>query len=53
MPPWAFCFWRVTIAALILLPATHSHVKAVAASLRKRWPELLVIGGLGFGITQA
>jgi drug/metabolite transporter (DMT)-like permease len=51
MPPWALCFWRVTIAALILLPATRSHLKAVAATLKKRWPELLVIGGLGLAIT--
>ena len=52
MPPWALCFWRVTIAALILLPATHSHGKAVAAALVNRWVELLVIGGLGLAITQ-
>jgi drug/metabolite transporter (DMT)-like permease len=52
MPPWALCFWRVAIAGLILLPATHSHWKAVAATLRKRWLELLVIGGLGLAITQ-
>jgi drug/metabolite transporter (DMT)-like permease len=52
MPPWALCFWRVTIAALILLPATHSHGKAVAAALTNRWVELLVIGGLGLAITQ-
>jgi len=52
MPPWALCFWRVTIAALILLPATRSHGKAVAAALVDRWVELLVIGGLGLAITQ-
>ena len=52
MPPWALCFWRVTIAGIILLPATHSHWKSVAATLRKRWPEILVIGGLGLAITQ-
>jgi drug/metabolite transporter (DMT)-like permease len=52
MPPWALYFWRVTIAALILLPATRSHGKAVAAALVDRWAELLVIGGLGLAITQ-
>jgi drug/metabolite transporter (DMT)-like permease len=51
MPPWALCFWRVTIASLILLPAAHSHLKAVVATLNKRWPELLMIGGLGLAIT--
>jgi len=52
MPPWVLCFWRATIAAIILLPATHSHWRAVAATLRKRWLEFLVIGGLGLAITQ-
>ena len=52
MPPWALCFWRVTIATLVLLPATHSHRKAVAGTLKSRWVELLVIGGLGLAITQ-
>ena len=52
MPPWTLCFWRTTIATLILLPAAHRHIKAVAAALRERWPELLVIGGLGLAITQ-
>ncbi len=53
MPPWALCFWRVTIAALILLPAAHPHRTALAAALSKRWLELLVIGGLGLAITPA
>jgi drug/metabolite transporter (DMT)-like permease len=52
MPPWALCFWRVTIAALILLPFTYSQIKAAAATLRKRWAELLAIGGLGLALTQ-
>jgi drug/metabolite transporter (DMT)-like permease len=52
MPPWALCFWRVVIAGIILLPATHSHWKAIAATLWKRWLEILAIGGLGLAITQ-
>jgi uncharacterized membrane protein len=53
MPPWALCFWRNTIAALILLPFTHAQIKAVAAILRKRRAELLVMGCLGLAIPQA
>ncbi len=51
MPPWALCFWRVAIAGMILLPTTYSHWGAAATTLRKRWLELLVIGGLGLAIT--
>jgi drug/metabolite transporter (DMT)-like permease len=52
MPPWALCFWRSTIAALILLPFTLSQIKAIAAILRKRWAELLMMGCLGLAIPQ-
>jgi drug/metabolite transporter (DMT)-like permease len=52
MPPWALCFWRVTIAGIILLPVTHPHRKAIAAIVRKRGLELLLIGGLGLALTQ-
>ena len=53
MPPWALCFWRVAIAGMILLPTTYSHWGAAATTLRKRWLELLVIGGLGLAIPRA
>jgi drug/metabolite transporter (DMT)-like permease len=36
---------------MILLPTTYSHWGAAATTLRKRWLELLVIGGLGLAIT--
>lgn len=52
MPPWALCFWRVVIGGLILLPAIRPHWRATVALVRERWGSLLVIGGLGLGITQ-
>jgi drug/metabolite transporter (DMT)-like permease len=52
MPPWALCFWRVTIAALIFASGYAFPREAVAAALMNRWAELLVIGGLGLAITQ-
>jgi drug/metabolite transporter (DMT)-like permease len=52
MPPWALCFWRVTIAALILLPLVRHHYGPMARLVRARGLELLVIGGLGLAITQ-
>jgi drug/metabolite transporter (DMT)-like permease len=52
MPPWTLCFWRVFIAALVLTPLVHRHYKAIARTLRSRWPEVLLIGGIGLSITQ-
>jgi drug/metabolite transporter (DMT)-like permease len=52
MPPWALCFWRVFIAALILLPITRRHWPAMINLVRQRWFSLLIIGGLGLSITQ-
>jgi drug/metabolite transporter (DMT)-like permease len=52
MPPWALCFWRVFIAALILLPITSRHWPAMISLIRNRWLSLLIIGGLGLSITQ-
>jgi drug/metabolite transporter (DMT)-like permease len=52
MPPWALCFWRVTIAGLILLPLVRHHYTPMVQLVRTRGPELLVIGGLGLAITQ-
>jgi hypothetical protein len=34
MPPWSLCFWRVTIAALILLPLVRSHYGQMAQLVR-------------------
>jgi drug/metabolite transporter (DMT)-like permease len=52
MPPWALCFWRVLIAALILLPVTCRHWSAMIGLIRQRWLSLLIIGSLGLSITQ-
>ena len=52
MPPWTLCFWRVFLACLILLPATRQHWSAISVTVRKSWFFLIVIGGLGFAITQ-
>jgi drug/metabolite transporter (DMT)-like permease len=52
MPPWTLCFWRVLIAALVLAPLVHRHHAAIARTLRTRWPEVLLIGGIGLSITQ-
>jgi drug/metabolite transporter (DMT)-like permease len=52
MPPWALCFWRATIAGLILLPLVRQDFAPMAQLVRARGLELLVIGGLGLAITQ-
>jgi len=52
MPPWSLCFWRVTIAAGILLPFLRHHGQQVSDLVRKRGLEILVIGGLGLGLCQ-
>ncbi len=52
MPPWTFCFWRVLLSALVLVPLVASHHSDMLAFLRKRWPEALFIGAIGLGLTQ-
>ncbi len=52
MPPWTLCFWRVAIAAGILLPVIRHHGTEVYDLVRHRGLELLVIGGLGLGLCQ-
>ncbi len=52
MPPWTMCFWRLTIAALILLPLAWGERGAVIAFLRGRGWQALLIGAIGLGITQ-
>jgi drug/metabolite transporter (DMT)-like permease len=52
MPPWSLCFWRLVIAALILVPMTRSHWSAMSRLVRQRWLALLITGGLGLAITQ-
>jgi len=50
MPPWTLCFWRASLAGLILFPALRMHHSAIAGIVRRRFFALLVIGGLGFSI---
>ncbi|MDI7861329.1 DMT family transporter [Rhizobiaceae bacterium n13] len=52
MPPWALCFWRVTIAWAILLPIVRGHFDDMVALVRARPLELLAIGGMGLAICQ-
>jgi len=52
MPPSTLCFWRTFIAFVILLPFVRHALPAMHALLRQHWLELLIIGGIGFAITQ-
>jgi drug/metabolite transporter (DMT)-like permease len=52
MPPWTFCFWRVCLSALILAPFVIRHRTDIVGFLRARWPEALLVGGIGLGLTQ-
>ncbi len=52
MPPWTMCFWRLTIATLILLPLAWGERDAVRAFMRGRGWQALLIGAIGLGITQ-
>jgi drug/metabolite transporter (DMT)-like permease len=52
MPPWTLCFWRASLAGLILFPALRVHRSTIAGIVRRRFFALLVIGGLGFSIAQ-
>lgn len=52
MPPWALCFWRVLIAWAILLPIVRNHFGSMAALVRARPLELILVGGIGLAICQ-
>jgi drug/metabolite transporter (DMT)-like permease len=52
MPAWTLTFWRVAIAAIVMLPLLRGHGPAVAKLLRTRWIEVLIIGAIGLSITQ-
>lgn len=52
IPPWTMCFWRLSIATLVLLPLVWRERQAMLAFLRKRGLEAFVIGALGLGLTQ-
>jgi drug/metabolite transporter (DMT)-like permease len=52
MPPWALCFWRLTLACTILLPIVHHHHGAMIAIIRSRAVEVLIIGAIGLTLCQ-
>ena len=52
MPPWTMCFWRLTIATLVMLPLVWGERHEMMAFLRQRGLEALVIGAIGLGIMQ-
>lgn len=52
LPPWTLVFFRVSIAALVLLPFVIGHRREMATFLKAHWLSALVIGALGLGITQ-
>lgn len=52
MPPWTYCFWRVFLSALVLLPLVAKHRKEMAHFLRNHWLAALIIGAIGLGLTQ-
>lgn len=52
MPPWALCFWRPTLAGLILLPLVHGHYRQMARLVRMRAAAVLLVGGLGLAMAQ-
>ncbi|MBL8578348.1 MAG: EamA family transporter [Mesorhizobium sp.] len=52
MPPWALCFWRLTLACVILLPIVHRHHGAMLGLLKERTLELAVIGAVGLALCQ-
>jgi drug/metabolite transporter (DMT)-like permease len=52
MPPWALCFWRLTLACAILLPIVHRHHGDMLQILRSRAVEVLAIGTIGLTICQ-
>ncbi len=52
MPPWALCFWRLTLACAILVPIVHRHHDAMLALLRSRAAEVVMIGAIGLTVCQ-
>ena len=52
LPPWTFCFARVFLATLILLPLVRGHFDDIWQFVQHRGVEALFVGGLGLGITQ-
>ncbi|MBY8975591.1 DMT family transporter [Rhodobacteraceae bacterium NNCM2] len=53
VPPYTLGFFRMAILVLILFPIVARHRQQMAALLRERGIEVLVIGAIGLGLTQA
>ncbi|TIR07145.1 MAG: DMT family transporter, partial [Mesorhizobium sp.] len=52
MPPWALCFWRLTLACAILLPIVHRHHGAMLVLVQSRAIEVLAVGAIGLTLCQ-
>jgi len=52
MPPWTLCFWRVLLAALILVPVVRGSFGDMRRFVTDRGIEALSIGAFGLGIAQ-
>jgi drug/metabolite transporter (DMT)-like permease len=51
--PHGLAFWRWTLALLLMLPFVGAGLLARREALRREWPQLLVLGGLGMWICGA
>jgi drug/metabolite transporter (DMT)-like permease len=52
MPPWGLCFWRLTLACLILLPIVHRHHGQMLELVRSRALEIVMVGAIGLTLCQ-
>ena len=51
--PHGLAFWRWALALALMLPFVGAGLRANGAALRREWPQLLVLGGLGMWICGA
>ena len=47
VPAYSFAFWRWMCAGLVLLPFAWRHMVSGWPAMRRSWPIMLVLGGLG------
>ncbi|MCP4384851.1 MAG: DMT family transporter [Hyphomicrobiales bacterium] len=52
MPPFMFVCVRVLLASALLLPLVHRHYGEMRAFLSKHGIHVLIVGGIGLGLTQ-
>lgn len=52
MPPWMFVCIRVLLASALLMPLVHRHYREMATFLSQHGVHVLIVGGLGLGLTQ-